>query len=77
MKSASILAASAAICAASAASADITGAYGTKYSVTAEDRNGAVVTRTIIDLYVSSDDDADTVLGVFNFNLVPDSTQLS
>ena len=54
---------------AAAASADITGAYVVSYSVTAEDFGGTSVSMNVQDLYMSSDDAADTLLNVFNFNL--------
>ena len=54
---------------AAAASADITGAYVVSYSVTAEDFGGGSVTVNVQDLYMSSDDSADTLLNVFNMNL--------
>ena len=52
------------------ASADITGAYVYSYSVTAADFDGSDVTVNVQDLYLSSDDAADTVLNVYNVNLV-------
>ena len=51
------------------ATADITGVYTTKYIDTSENFGQSTNTNTVIDLYVGSDDDADTVLGVFDFNL--------
>ena len=48
--------------------ADITGAYVVNYSVTASDFDGSDVTVNIQDLYLSSDDGADTALNVFNYN---------
>ena len=54
---------------AAAASADITGAYVVSYSVTAEDFGGGSVTVNVQDLYMSSDDSADVLLNVYNFNL--------
>ena len=50
------------------ASADITGAYVYSYSVTAADFDGNDVTVNVQDLYLSSDDAADTALNVFNYN---------
>ena len=50
------------------ASADITGAYVYSYSVTAADFDGADVTVNVQDLYLSSDDAADTALNVFNYS---------
>ena len=54
---------------AAAASADMTGAYVVSYSVTAEDFGGTSVSMNVQDLYMSSDDAADTLLNVFNMNL--------
>ena len=54
---------------AAAASADITGAYVVSYSVTTEDFGGVAVTVNVQDLYMSSDDAADTLLNVYNFNM--------
>ncbi|MBQ71930.1 MAG: hypothetical protein CMJ67_03400 [Planctomycetaceae bacterium] len=53
---------------AATASADITGAYVYSYSVTAADFDGADVTVNVQDLYLSSNDAADTALNVFNYN---------
>ena len=64
---------SSALCLVTLASADVTGVYTTRYTDTSEDRGQSVQTTTVIDVYVSSDDDADTVLGVFNFSLAPDA----
>ena len=50
------------------AMADITGAYVVNYSVTAADFDGSDVTVFVQDLYLSSDDGADTALNVYNFN---------
>ena len=63
---------SAVACVAADATADVTGVYTTRYTDTSENFGGATFTNTVIDLYVSSDDDTDTVLGVFDFNLAPD-----
>ena len=54
---------------AAAATADITDAYVVSYSVTAEDFGGTSVTVNVQDLYLKSDDAADTVLNVYNLNL--------
>ncbi len=54
---------------AGAASAGITGAYTVDYSVTALDFGGASVTVNVQDLYLTSDDSADTVLNVYNLTL--------
>ena len=53
-----------------AAAADITGAYVVEYSVTAADFDGSDVTVNVQDLYLSSDDTADTALNVYDVNLV-------
>ena len=53
-----------------AASADITSAYVIRYEVTAADFDGSAVTVNVEDLYLCSDDAADTVLNVYNLNLV-------
>ncbi|MEE2895972.1 MAG: hypothetical protein VX726_09575 [Planctomycetota bacterium] len=54
---------------AAATSADITGAYVVSYSVTTEDFGGTAVSVNVQDLYMSSNDAADTLLNVFNMNL--------
>ncbi|MCP4836150.1 MAG: hypothetical protein GY895_15455, partial [Phycisphaera sp.] len=51
------------------ASAEITGAYTVDYSTSAADFDGGVVTVNVKDLYLSSDDAADTVLNVYNMNM--------
>ncbi len=48
--------------------ADITGAYVVNYSVTATDFDGSDVTVFVQDLYLSSNDAADTALNVYNFD---------
>ena len=73
MQFTSILSTSAAICVAAAAAADVTGVYTTRYTDTSEDQGQSTQRTTVIDVYVSSDDDADTVLGVFNFSLSLDA----
>ncbi|MDB4632947.1 dockerin type I domain-containing protein [bacterium] len=73
MKVISVLPATAAACIAVTATADITGVYTTRYIDTSEDRGQSTQTTTVIDVYVSSDDDADTVLGVFDFSLAPEA----
>ena len=45
---------------AAAASADITGAYVVSYSVTAADFDGSDVSVNVQDLYLASDDNAET-----------------
>ncbi|MCP4834977.1 MAG: hypothetical protein GY895_09460, partial [Phycisphaera sp.] len=46
--------------------ADITGAVTYNYTTTAEDFGGTSVTVNVSDLYLLSDDAADTVLNVYN-----------
>ena len=72
MEITSFLPAAAGACITIAATADVTGVYTTRYTDTSENFGQATFTNTVIDLYVSSDDDADTVLGVFDFSLAPD-----
>ncbi|MEC8321916.1 MAG: hypothetical protein VX012_10940 [Planctomycetota bacterium] len=55
---------------AAAASAEITGAYVVSYTVMTEDFGGTAVSVNVQDLYLSSDDAADTVLNVFTLDLV-------
>ena len=55
-----------------AATADITGAYVVSYSVTAADFDGGDVTVNVQDLYLASDDSADTVLNIYNMRTVSD-----
>ena len=55
---------------AAAASADITSAYVVEYSVTAADFDGSDVTVNVQDLYLGSDDAADTVLNIYNMMMV-------
>ena len=55
---------------AASASADITGAYVVSYEVTAEDFGGSLITVNVQDLYLSSNDAADTALNVYNLMLV-------
>ena len=57
----SLLSASAAVCVATAATADVTGVYTTRYIDSSTDQGQSVQTTTVIDVYVSSDDDADTL----------------
>ena len=73
MKFTSLLPAAATACVAVAATADVTGVYTTRYTDTSADQGQSTQTTTVIDVYLSSDDDADTVLGVFNFNLPPEA----
>ena len=72
MMTTSLVSTTAAAFVVAAATADVTGVYTTRYTDTSENFGGATFTNTVIDLYVSSDDDTDTVLGVFDFNLAPD-----
>ena len=55
---------------ATAASADIIGAYVVSYSVTAADFDGGDVTVNVQDLYLASNDSQDTVLNVYNMMMV-------
>jgi hypothetical protein len=73
MKYDHLLSSSALLFLVASASADVTGVYTTRYTDTSADQGQSVQTTTVIDVYVSSDDDADTVLGVFNFSLAPDA----
>ncbi|MCP4833926.1 MAG: hypothetical protein GY895_04110, partial [Phycisphaera sp.] len=57
------------------ASAEITGVYGVAYSVSAKDFDGSLFCVNVVDLYLSSDDAADTVLNVYNASL-PDAAQV-
>ena len=52
-----------------AASADITGVTAVSYSKTVAEFDGSSVTVGITDLYMLSDDAADTLLNVYDFNL--------
>lgn len=74
MKISLLVSTTAAACIAVAASADITGAYTTVYYDTsrAYAEGDFSYTQRVIDLYLSSDDDADTVLRVFDFSLAPE-----
>ena len=54
---------------ATAASAEITGAYTVDYTITAEDFGGTLVSVNVQDLYLSSDDGADVALNIYNLNL--------
>ena len=64
-----ILTGIAAAAVAATASADITGAVTYNYSTTAEDFGGTSVTVNVSDLYLLSDDGADTVLNVYNMQM--------
>jgi MYXO-CTERM domain-containing protein len=61
-----LFAASAAALLAGTATASMTGAVAISYSVTAVDFGGASVTVNVQDLYMTSDDAADTLLNVYN-----------
>ena len=54
---------------AGASFADITGAVTVDYSVTAEDFGGTMVTVNVSDLYLTSNDAADTALNVYNMSM--------
>ena len=54
---------------AGASFADITGAVTVDYSVTAEDFGGTMVTVNVSDLYLTSNDAADTALNVYNMTM--------
>ena len=63
-----LLAAGTVAVATSLATADIIGAYVVTYSVTELEFDGSNVTVNVQDLYLSSDDPADTVLNIVNYN---------
>jgi len=65
----SLFAAASAALVAGTAAADITGAVAVSYSVTAEDFGGASVTVNVQDIYMTSNDSADTLLNVYNLTL--------
>ena len=71
-----LIAATAIATATTLASADVTGVYVVRYTVTAEDFGGTEVTMNVADLYLSSDDAADTVLNVYNTTM-PDAGKVS
>jgi hypothetical protein len=73
MRNSTLIGTGLAMVVATAASADITGAYVVNYSVTAEDFGGTSVTVNIQDLYMSSDNGADVMLNVFNMSLVSEA----
>jgi hypothetical protein len=54
---------------AASASADITGAMTVDYVVTAEDFGGTMVTVNVSDLYLTSNDAADTALNIYNMSM--------
>ena len=70
MRSSLIIGASIATVIAAGASADITGAVVHNYAVTAEDFGGTMVSVNVSDLYLASDDAADTALNVYKFEMV-------
>jgi MYXO-CTERM domain-containing protein len=70
MRSSLIIGASIATVIAAGASAEITGAVVNNYIVTAEDFGGTMVSVNVSDLYLTSNDAADTALNVYNLNLV-------
>ena len=59
------------------ASASMTGAVAISYSVTAADFGGAEVTVNVTDLYMTSDDAADTLLNVYNLTLANGSASVN
>ena len=69
MRSSLIIGASIATIIAAGASAEITGAVTVDYSVTAEDFGGTMVTVNVSDLYLTSNDAADTALNVYNLTM--------
>ena len=69
MRSSLIIGASVATIIAAGASAEITGAVTVDYVVTAEDFGGDVVTVNVSDLYLTSNDAADTALNVYNMSM--------
>jgi MYXO-CTERM domain-containing protein len=73
MRNSTLIGTGLAMVVATAASADITGAYVVNYSVTAEDFGGSSVTVNVQDLYMSSDNGADVMLNVFNMSLVSEA----
>ena len=54
---------------AGASFADITGAMTVDYSITAEDFGGVMVSVNVSDLYLTSNDAADTALNVYNMTM--------
>ena len=63
------IAAGAILAATPLAMADVTGCVAIRYVVTATDFFGSDVTVNVADVYLTSDDPADTVLNLFNCNL--------
>ena len=62
---------------AGAAAADITGAYVVSYSVTAADFDGSDVTVNVTDVYMTSNDSADTLLNVYNLSMANGSESIT
>ena len=69
MRNSMILGSGVAVMLAAGAAADITGAVTVDYSVTTEDFGGSSVSVNVSDLYLLSDDGADTVLNVYNMQM--------
>ena len=69
MRSSLIIGASIATVIAAGASAEITGAVVNNYIVTAEDFGGTMVSVNVSDLYLTSNDAADTALNVYNLTM--------
>ena len=69
MRSSFIIGASVVTIIAAGATASITGAVVNNYSGTYEDFGGVTVTVNVSDLYLTSDDAADTALNVYNFQM--------
>jgi MYXO-CTERM domain-containing protein len=67
MRNSTLLGAGLATLVAGAASAEITGAYVINYMVTAADFDGSDTTVYVQDLYLSSDDENDVALNIFNY----------
>jgi hypothetical protein len=64
-----ILTGIAAAAVAATSGADITGAMTYNYSINVEDFGGTMVSVNVSDLYLTSDDAADTALNVYNFSM--------
>ena len=62
---------------AATASADVTGAYVVNYSVTAADFDGSDVTVNVTDVYMTSNDSADTLLNVYNLSMANGSESIT
>ncbi len=59
------------------AAADMTGAVAISYSVTAADFDGSDVTVNVTDVYMTSNDAADTLLNVYNLSMANGSESIS